>query len=451
MTANSTVNGLRPTPTGRRPRSARTKSDVHAPPRSSVYLDYAATTPADPAVISLMAQFLGSDCTFGNPASHTHSYGKQASEAIQIAQAHVAELLNVEPREIIWTSGATESANLAIKGVAYGRADLGKHIIVSSMEHKAVLDSCASLERVGFKTTYVRPTSQGLISKKTIENAIRSDTILVSLMHVNNELGTITNIADISELTHKHNIILHIDAAQSAARLPLDFTKVKADLVSLSGHKMYGPKGIGALYIRGNLRRSIRPQIHGGGHQSGLRSGTLATHQIVGMGEAARLVRKYRQRDTNTIRALDRRLLTHLSQIPGAFLNGNRYQRVPGLLNVGFPSVKNASLLMSLNGNIAISTGSACTSSALERSHVLHALGVPADLADCSVRISFGRFTTRSEVDYAANSVLKCVQLLRKLSRNSPDLSSNLTDPMTPLLPLTSLPSSTLNREVSER
>ena len=380
-----------------------------------VYLDYAATTPVDPQVIAAMTQCLGLDGTFGNAASRSHRFGQEAEEAVEKAREQVAQLINADPSEIVWTSGATESVNLAIKGAAHGYAHRGKHIVTSSLEHKAVLDSCDKLSREGFEITYISPKQDGLISPKLVKEALREDTILVSLMHVNNEIGTITDVNAISEITRARGIPFHVDAAQSAARLSLDTRTMQADLISLSGHKMYGPKGVGALYVRRWPRIRIEPQIHGGGQEQGIRSGTLATHQLVGMGEAAQLTCERRSRDVETIAALDRCLLDRLADIEHTSINGNKANRVSGIVNVGFACVESESLMMSMK-EVAIASGSACTSSRVEPSHVLRSLGLPEDLASCSVRFSLGRFTTEEEIDFAVACVRNSVDALRQLS-----------------------------------
>lgn len=380
-----------------------------------VYLDYAATTPADQSVIDAMVQHLGFEDNFGNPSSQSHQFGRMAEEAVETARCHLAELINADSSEIVWTSGATESINLAIKGVAYERADQGVHIVTSTLEHKAVLDSCAYLAHEGFEITYITPDQNGMISPKKVREALRDDTILVSLMHVNNEIGTITDIDTIGQITRDRKIPFHVDAAQSSARLPIDTNKMPVDLISLSGHKMYGPKGVGALYIRKRSGISIKPQMHGGGQESGIRPGTLPTHQLVGMGEAALLLKQRLHRDVETIATLDRCLLDSLADIELARLNGNQEHRVPGIINISFAYVENESLLMSLK-DVAISSGSACTSSRIEPSHVLLGLGVSEDAANCSVRFSLGRQTTKEEIDFAATRVRKSVKLLRELS-----------------------------------
>ncbi len=383
--------------------------------RPIVYLDYAATTPADQSVINAMVQHLGFENNFGNPSSQSHQFGRMAEEAVETARCYLAELINADPSEIVWTSGATESINLAIKGLAYERVDQGNHIVTSTIEHKAVLDSCAYLAREGFAITYISPDQNGMIPPEKVKEALKNDTILVSLMHVNNEIGTITDINAIGQITRDRKIPFHVDAAQSSARLPTDVRKMPVDLISLSGHKMYGPKGVGALYIRKRSGISIKPLMHGGGQQSGIRPGTLPTHQLVGMGEAARLLKQRLHRDAETIAALDKYLLDSLADIELARLNGNKEHRVPGIINISFAHVENESLMMSLK-DVAISSGSACTSSRVEPSHVLLELGVPEDVANCSVRFSLGRQTTREEIDFAATRVRKSIKLLRELS-----------------------------------
>ena len=383
--------------------------------RKAVYLDYAATTPVDPEVIAVMSQCLGLDGIFGNAASRSHCFGKEAKEAVESAREQVAELINADPPEIVWTSGATESINLAIKGTAHGFADRGKHLVTSSLEHKAVLDSCDQLANEGFEITYVSPDQDGLISPERVNQALRDDTILVSLMHVNNEIGTITDIRTIGEMTRARGIAFHVDAVQSAARLDLDMCSIQADLVSLSGHKMYGPKGVGVLYVRSWPGVRIEPQMHGGGQEQGIRSGTLATHQVVGMGEAARLTCERRKRDLEAVAVLDRRLLDAFSDIEYTFINGNKTHRVAGIVNVSFACVSSESLMMSLK-DVAISSGSACTSARVEPSYVLGSLGLSEDLASCSVRFSIGRFTTKEEVDFATTRVRESVNALRQLS-----------------------------------
>lgn len=380
-----------------------------------VYLDYAATTPVDPEIVEVMVHFLGPDGVFGNPASRSHQFGWEAEEAVKKARQEVANLINAEPDEIIWTSGATESNNLAIKGLAYSFADHGNHIVTSALEHKSILDSCRYLEQKGFYITYIKPNSDGLITPQQIEASLRSDTVLVSLMHVNNEIGSITDIKSIAEITRERGVPFHVDAAQSGGRLALDMQNIQADLVSFSGHKMYGPKGIGALYRRRKPRTRLQAQIHGGGHEQGLRSGTLPTHQIVGMGEAARLMRERLKADSTTVEFLSARLLDRLKMIELVSINGNRTYCVPGIINVSFAFVDSESLIVMLK-DIAVSTGSACTSASMEPSHVLMALGLDEELIHCSLRLSIGRFTTSEEIDHAAQLITDSVHELRTIS-----------------------------------
>ena len=408
--------------------SIRSGPQIKHGSRKAVYLDYAATTPVDPQVIEVMIQCLGLDGIFGNAASRSHRFGKEAKEAVERAREQVAELINADPGEVVWTSGATESINLAIKGVAHGCADRGKHIVTSSVEHKAVLDSCGQLANEGFEITYVSPDQDGLISTERVNQALRDDTILVSLMHVNNEIGTITDIRSIGEITRARGIAFHVDAVQSAARLSLDMSSIQVDLMSLSGHKMYGPKGTGVLYVRRCSSVRIEPQMHGGNQEQGIRSGTLATHQIVGMGKAAQLTCERQNRDVDTVSLLDRRLLDHLTDMEVTFVNGNQTHRVAGIVNIGFSCVESESLMMALK-DVAISSGSACTSAHIEPSHVLRSLGLSEDLASCSVRFSLGRFTTKEEVDFAAKRVRESVDALRQLSPQWKALRQNGDSP----------------------
>lgn len=389
---------------------------AHGRVRDAIYLDCAATTPVDSAVARTMGGFLTAGGVFGNPASVTHGVGRVAMEAIESARRDVAALLSSRPEEIVWTSGATESINLALKGAAQAKRDSGAHVVVSPLEHKAVLDSVGWLETQGFSVGYAEPDGNGAISPERLAAALRPDTILVSLMHVNNETGTVTDIGAIGRLIRRHGALFHVDAAQSTARLPLDTAIAEADLVSISAHKMYGPKGIGALCVRGRLGAELVPQMHGGGHELGLRSGTLPTHQIAGMGHAARLVRKRRAADAERIRALDDRFLAHIDEIDGAEINGDPRHRVPGILNVHFSDVEAESLMLAL-GDVAISSGSACTSADIEPSHVLLALGYGAERALSSVRFSFGRFTTTEEIDRAGKLVRDAVPVLRRIAR----------------------------------
>ncbi|WP_432696509.1 IscS subfamily cysteine desulfurase [Marinobacterium sp. YM272] len=380
-----------------------------------IYLDYSATTPVDPRVAEKMMSCLTPDGNFGNPASRSHMFGWKAEEAVETARRQVADLLGADPREIVWTSGATESDNLAIKGVAHFYSKKGKHIITSKIEHKAVLDTCRQLEREGYEVTYLTPGSDGIITPQMVADALREDTILVSLMHVNNEIGTITDIDAIGELTRSHGVLFHVDAAQSAGKLPLDMGKMKVDLLSLSGHKMYGPKGIGALYVRRKPRVRLEAQMHGGGHERGMRSGTLPTHQIVGMGEAARICQEEMVQESEHLKALRDRFWQGIESMEEVHVNGSQEQRVAGNLNVSFAFVEGESLLMSLK-DLAVSSGSACTSASLEPSYVLRALGLNDELAHSSIRFSFGRFTTEEEVDYAVKQIRVAVDKLRELS-----------------------------------
>ncbi len=383
--------------------------------RNVVYMDYAATTPVDPDVVAFMTQYLGFDGVFGNAASHTHIFGREADQAVEIARAQVADLLHVEPSEIVWTSGATESINLAIKGVAQASNGKGKHIVTSCLEHNAVLDTCQHLADEGFEITFLDPDTNGLITPEAVSCALRDDTILVSLMHVNNEVGTITDVNAISEITHSKGILFHIDAAQSTARLPLDMRSCHADMVSLSGHKLYGPKGVGALYVRRQPSFPLKAQIHGGNHEKGMRSGTIATHQVVGLGKAAQLVQQRYKVDSETVRKLENRFLSQIEEMEHTYINGNKTHRVSGIVNICFACVSNESLMMSAK-DLAVSSGSACTSSSVEPSHVLLALGLTEDQANCSVRFSIGRFSTEYEVDYAALQIKNTVEMLRQLS-----------------------------------
>ncbi|MCG6450082.1 IscS subfamily cysteine desulfurase [Vibrio parahaemolyticus] len=380
-----------------------------------IYLDYSATCPVDPRVAEKMVQYMTMDGTFGNPASRSHRYGWQAEEAVDTAREQIADLLNADPREIVFTSGATESDNLAIKGAAHFYSKKGKHVITCKTEHKAVLDPCRQLEREGFEVTYLEPESNGLIDLEKLKAAMRDDTVLVSIMHVNNEIGVIQDIAAIGELCRERKIVFHVDAAQSAGKLPIDVQEMKVDLISLSAHKIYGPKGIGALYVRRKPRIRLEAQMHGGGHERGFRSGTLATHQIVGMGEAFRIAKEEMQKDYDHALALRNRLLNGVKDLEAVTVNGDLEQRVPQNLNISFAFVEGESLLMSLK-DLAVSSGSACTSASLEPSYVLRALGMDDELAHSSVRFSFGRFTTEEEIDYAIEQIRVAVTKLRDMS-----------------------------------
>lgn len=380
-----------------------------------IYMDYSATTPVDPRVADKLRDCLCNDGNFGNPASRSHLFGWKAEEAVENARRQVADLLNADPREIAWTSGATESDNLAIKGAAHFYQKKGKHIITSKIEHKAVLDTCRQLEREGFEITYLNPSSDGVISPAMVAEAIRDDTILVSIMHVNNEIGVINDIAAIGEITRAKKIVFHVDAAQSAGKLPIDLQAMKVDLMSISAHKMYGPKGIGVLYVRRKPRIRIEAQMHGGGHERGMRSGTLPTHQIVAMGEAAMIAQQQMSQDYKHACTLRDRFIAGIDGTEEVYINGNGGPRVPGILNVSFAYVEGESLIMSLK-DLAVSSGSACTSASLEPSYVLRALGLNDEMAHSSLRFSFGRFSTEEEVDFAVMQVRQAVEKLRELS-----------------------------------
>jgi cysteine desulfurase len=383
--------------------------------RKPVYLDYLATTPVDPAVAEKMSQCLTMEGNFGNPASRSHIYGWKAEEAVENARRQVAELIGADPREIVWTSGATESDNLALKGAARFHRERGSHIITSQIEHKAVLDTCAWLEGDGFEVTYLAPDPTGVITPAAVAGALRDDTILVSIMHANNELGTLNDIVGIGEVTRAAGVLFHSDAAQSAGKVPIDLGQAQVDLMSLSAHKMYGPKGMGALYVRRQPRVRLEPQIHGGNHERGMRSGTLATHQIVGMGEAARIATQCMEEEGNRLLALRRRFWDGISDIDGVQVNGNGEQRLPGAMNISIAFVEGEALLMALK-DLALSTGSACTSASLEPSYVLRALGLSDELAHSSLRFSLGRFTTDEEVEFAVAQLRHAVEKLRESS-----------------------------------
>jgi len=394
-----------------------------------IYMDYSATSPVDPRVAEKMCACLTMDGNFGNAASRSHAYGWAAEEAVDLARREVATLVNADPKEIIWTSGATESDNLAIKGVASFYQKRGRHIVTCKTEHKAVLDTCRQLEREGFEITYLDPEPSGLIDHAKLEGVLRGDTILVSLMHVNNEIGVIQDIKAIGEITRERNILFHVDAAQSTGRVPIDLENTKVDLMSFSAHKTYGPKGIGALYVRRKPRVRLEAQMHGGGHERGMRSGTLATHQIVGMGEAFRLARLEMATENERVLGLRRRLWEGVRDLEQVYLNGHEEQRVAGNLNVSFAYVEGESLIMALK-DLAVSSGSACTSASLEPSYVLRAIGRDDELAHSSIRFSLGRFSTQQEVDYAITKIRDQVTRLRSLSplwdmyRDGIDLSS---------------------------
>ncbi|MFM0041156.1 IscS subfamily cysteine desulfurase [Paraburkholderia sediminicola] len=378
-----------------------------------IYMDYSATTPIDPRVVDKMIPYLREQ--FGNPASRSHSYGWDAERAVEEARENVAALVNADPREIIWTSGATESDNLAIKGAAHFYKSKGKHIITVKTEHKAVLDTCRELEREGFEVTYLDVKDDGLIDLEKFKAALRPDTILVSVMSVNNEIGVIQDIEAIGEITREKGIIFHVDAAQATGKIAIDLQKLKVDLMSFSAHKTYGPKGIGALYVRRKPRIRIEAQMHGGGHERGMRSGTLATHQIVGMGEAFRIAREEMATENERIRMLRDRLLRGLQDMEETYVNGDMQKRVPHNLNISFNFVEGESLIMAVK-DVAVSSGSACTSASLEPSYVLRALGRNDELAHSSIRFTVGRFTTEQDVDYVINLLKTKISKLRDLS-----------------------------------
>ena len=387
--------------------------DTLRAPHFPIYMDYSSTTPVDPRVADKMIPYLREQ--FGNPASRSHMYGWSAEKAVEQARADVAALVNADPREIIWTSGATEGNNLALKGAAHFYQTKGKHIITVKTEHKAVLDTVRELERQGFEATYLQPQDNGLITIEQLAAAIRPDTILVSVMWVNNEIGVIQPIDEIGELCRSKGIIFHSDAAQATGKTPIDLEKTKVDLVTFTAHKSYGPKGVGALYVRRKPRVRLEAQMHGGGHERGLRSGTLATHQIVGMGEAFRLAKEEMDTEIIRIRALRDRLAKGLSEMEEVYVNGDMDHRVPHNLNVSFNYVEGESLIMAIK-DIAVSSGSACTSASLEPSYVLRALGRSDELAHSSIRFTFGRFTTNEDVDFTIDLIKKKVDKLRELS-----------------------------------
>ena len=380
-----------------------------------IYMDYAATTPVDPRVAEKMMQYLTPNGIFGNPASRSHKFGWQAEEAVDIARNQIADLIGADSREIVFTSGATEADNLAIKGAAHFNKAKGKHIITCKTEHKAVLDTCRQLEREGYEVTYLAPESNGILDLDKLAAAMRSDTTVVSIMHVNNETGVIQDIEKIGEMCRERGIVFHVDATQSVGKLPIDLSKLKVDLMSFSGHKIYGPKGIGGLYVRRKPRVRIEAQMHGGGHERGMRSGTLPVHQIVGMGEAYRIARKEMATEMPRLLALKNRLWNGLKDIEEVYLNGSLEHSVPNILNVSFAYIEGESLMMALK-DLAVSSGSACTSASLEPSYVLRALGLNDELAHSSIRFSFGRFSTEEEVDYVIKLIKDSIGKLRELS-----------------------------------
>ncbi len=380
-----------------------------------IYMDYAATTPVDDRVARVMCECMTRDGVFANPASSSHQPGRDARGRVETARRQVAGLLNASPTEIIWTSGATESDNLALKGVAHRHAARGRHIVTSRTEHKAVLDSCRQLENEGFEVSYLVPGADGVITAEQVAEALRDDTLLVSIMHVNNEIGVAADIADIGRLCHERKVLFHVDAAQSAGKLPLDVEAMRVDLMSVSAHKVYGPKGVGALYIRDQLGNRLEPLIHGGGHEWGMRSGTLATHQVVGMGEAFAIAAQEMEEESHRLAGLRRRLWEGMRGLGGVWLNGCPERRAAGILNVSFEGVEGESLLFALR-ELAVSSGSACTSASRESSYVLRALGRDDQLAQSSIRFSLGRYSTGEEVDRCVEIVTREVNRLRSLA-----------------------------------
>jgi cysteine desulfurase len=392
-----------------------TKHDVHAAQASKppIYLDYSATTPVDPRVADKMIPWLTQN--FGNPASRSHKYGWDAEAAVEEARENVAALVHCDPKELVWTSGATESINLALKGVAHFYKDKGKHLVTVRTEHKATLDTMRELEREGFEVTYLDVNGDGLLDLAALEAALRPDTTLVSVMYVNNEIGVIQDIAAIGEMTRKRSIVFHVDSAQATGKLPIDLSQLKVDLMSFSAHKTYGPKGVGALFVRRKPRVRIEAQMHGGGHERGMRSGTLPTHQIVGMGEAFRIAKLDMATENDRIRMLRDRLWQGISEIEEVYVNGDLEHRVPHNLNVSFNYVEGESLIMAVK-DIAVSSGSACTSASLEPSYVLRALGRSDELAHSSIRFTIGRFTTEADVDFTVDLLKRKIGKLRELS-----------------------------------
>jgi cysteine desulfurase len=386
-------------------------SDIKLP----IYLDYSATTPIDPRVAAKMAECLTIEGNFGNPASRSHSFGWTAEAAVDRARQQIADLINADPREIVWTSGATESDNLAIKGAAHFYRKKGNHIITMKTEHKAVLDTCRQLEREGFEVTYLDPKENGLLDLETLKAAITDQTILISVMHVNNEIGVIQDIEAIGEIAREKRIIFHVDAAQSTGKVEIDLENLKVDLMSFCAHKTYGPKGVGALYVRRKPRVRLEAQMHGGGHERGMRSGTLATHQIVGMGEAFRIAGEEMATENERVRMLRDRLYNGLNNMEEVYVNGDLEHRIAGNLNISFNFVEGESLIMALR-DLAVSSGSACTSASLEPSYVLRALGRNDELAHSSIRFTIGRFTSAEEIDYTVDLVRAAVEKLRDLS-----------------------------------
>ena len=397
------------------PHSENSQSNEVSFTEKTTYFDYASTTPVDERVIEKMKDCMSFEGVFGNSGSRSHVYGWKAEELVEKARVNVSELLNCDPREIIWTSGATESDNLAIKGAANFYQSKGKHVITSKIEHKAVLDVCRQLEKENFEITYLDPDENGVIPPDAVKKAIKEDTVLVSLMHINNEIGVINDIEEIGNITRENNVIFHVDAAQSAGKIPIDLSSLNVDLMSFSAHKIYGPKGIGALYIRRRPRIRLQPLFHGGGQERGIRAGTLPTHQIVGMGEAFRIANEQMEIDHQRLLNFRSTLWNGLKDMEEIYVNGAIRNSFPGIFNLSFNFVEGESLIMALK-NIAVSSGSACTSASLEPSYVLRALGRPDELAHSSIRFSFGRFTTKDEVDSTVDLVKNSVAQLREIS-----------------------------------
>ena len=390
--------------------------DTHAESSGNrIYMDYASTTPCDKRVVETMVKYMTEEGEFGNPASRSHSFGWKADDAVDEARKNVAELIGADPKEIVFTSGATEADNLAIKGIADFYQSKGKHIITSKIEHKAVLDPCRELERDGFEVTYLDPNEDGIVTAQMVIDAVRDDTILVSIMYINNEMGTINDIEGIGKYCFENKIMFHVDAAQATGKIEFNLQELPVHVMSLSAHKTYGPKGIGALYVRKKPRVRLRAQIHGGGHERGMRSGTLPTHQIVGMGEAFKYARLEMEENKQHIKMLHDRLLSKLTTIEESYINGSLDHKVPNILNISFNFVEGESLIMALE-NVAVSSGSACTSASLEPSYVLRAIGRDDELAHSSIRFSFGRTTTVEEVDSVAETMLNVIGKLRILS-----------------------------------
>jgi cysteine desulfurase len=380
-----------------------------------IYLDYAATTPVDPRVAEAMVGCLSIEGNFGNPASRSHAFGWRAEQAVEDARRNLADLIHADPREIVFTSGATESDNLALKGVAHFYRDRGRHIITSSIEHKAVLDSAHHLQTEGYEVTFLAPEHNGQTRPEAIADVIRDDTVLVSIMHANNETGVLNDIAAIGRLCREHGVLFHTDAAQSVGKVPFDVSRWPVDLVSISGHKIYGPKGVGALYVRRQPRVRLEPQIHGGGHELGMRSGTLPTHQLVGLGEAARIATECLEDEMARLSALREKFWAKLQSLGDVYLNGAGAPHLPGILNIAFAGVEGETLLMALK-DLAVSSGSACTSASVEPSHVLRGMGVEDSLAHASLRITLGRFTSAEDVDFATGQLCEVVTRLRGAS-----------------------------------